>query len=160
MFSQIIALALCALVAQPATASSCSRTYTIKEGDYCDSISAAKNVSTYQLAVNNMNTINADCTNLQPGGTLCLGTVGEDCRTTHVVGEGDTCDSISSVAGVNTTLLTMNNPQINADCSDIYIGEVLCTAKTLLVTSAPPSASVPIPSPSATDENLPYCDEL
>lgn len=160
MFSQVIAFALCALVAQPALATSCSRTYVVQLGDYCDSISAAKNVSTYQLAVNNMKTINADCTNLQPGSTLCLGTAGKDCQTTHVVGLGDTCDSVSSAAGINNTLLTLNNPQINADCSDIYIGEVLCTANTLLAPPVPSSSvSAAAPPPSASDD-LPYCDEL
>jgi hypothetical protein len=28
-------------------AATCTRTYTVKTGDYCDSISAANNVSTY-----------------------------------------------------------------------------------------------------------------
>ena len=53
-----------------------------------------------------------------------MGSVGADCHTTHVVVANDTCDIISSAAGINNTMLTMNNPQINADCSDIYIGEV------------------------------------
>jgi len=167
MFFQLVTVALCALVAQPVVAGTCSRTYTIKQGDFCNSICAANGVSTYQLAVNNLNTINANCSNLQPGGTLCLGSVGADCHTTHVVVANDTCDIISSAAGINNTMLTMNNPQINADCSDIYIGEVLCTAKTLTVTN-PPSGSYPKPSYSATSstpapspsDDLPYCDEL
>src|SRR3984885_7753301 len=105
-------------------AAKCTRTYTVKEGDYCDSISAAQNVSTcvsmslfcasfseiaipnsYQLAVNNVNHINAECTNLEVGQVLCIGTQGHDCQTTHVVGAGDTCDGIDSAAGVNITLL-------------------------------------------------------
>lgn len=167
MFSQVIAVALCALIAQPAMAAKCTRTYTVKEGDYCDSISAAQNVSTYQLAVNNVNHINADCSDLEAGQVLCLGTQGHDCQTTHVVGAGDTCDGIDSAAGVNITLLVANNPQINEQCSNIYIGEVLCTATTVIVPPAPSGAksvsipsSTPAPSSNGDDENIPYCDEL
>lgn len=36
-----------------AAAASCSRSYTIQDGDICDSISAANNASTYQLAALN-----------------------------------------------------------------------------------------------------------
>jgi len=185
MLSQVLAVVLCALVAQPAMAKkpSCSRTYTVQAGDYCDKISASQNTSTYQLAVNNIKSINSGCTNLVPGQVLCLGTSGDDCQTVDVVGASDTCDSIASAAGINTTILTLNNPQINAGCSNIYTGEVLCTAKTALVPPVPStgSASVPMPSSNTTDtavssaasssakgnssdngddEDLPYCDEL
>jgi hypothetical protein len=74
--------------------------------------------------VNNINNINYNCSNLQYGEIICLGSVGADCQTTHVVGSGDTCDSIASVAGINTTMLNLNNPQIDADCTNVYIGEV------------------------------------
>jgi len=149
MLSQILAVALCALAAQPAAASSCSRTYTVKEGDICDSISAANNVSTYQLAVYNMKKIDGNCDNLVPGEKLCLGKKGADCKTTYVVGEGDTCGSITSATGVNSTLLNLNNPQINDGCTNIYVGEVLCTAKTAAAPPVPSDTkSVPIPSPS------------
>jgi len=150
MFSQVIAVALCALVAKPAMATSCSRSYTVQPGDYCDSISAAKNVSTYQLAVNNVKAINGDCTDLKPGSTLCLGKTGEDCQTTHVVNTDDTCDSIASAAGINSTILNQNNPQINDGCTNIYIGEVLCTAKSVQAPPAPAGTTpLPIPSPSS-----------
>jgi LysM repeat protein len=185
MFSQVIAVALCALVAQPAMATPCIRTYTVQKGDICDSISAAKNVSSYQLAVNNMDAINSGCTDLKPGSELCLGTIpSEDCQTTHVVDAGETCGTIASAAGINATILNSNNPQINSDCTNIYSGEVLCTAKTVQVpplpkgavpstksTPSPKSKPKPSPSPSPSpspapasdgsgEENLPWCDEL
>ena len=96
---------------------------------------------------------------------------------------GDTCDAIASAHNVNTTLLHENNPQINPDCTNIYIGEVLCVASSVIV--PPPASGVPPPSmpstatpavPSNTpppsnndnggsnddddDDDLPYCDEL
>ena len=82
--------------------------------------------SRYQLAVANWPTINDDCTNLQPNSTICLGDVGEDCQTTYVVKLGDTCDGVSYAAGINDTILVLNNPQIDQGCSNLYVGEVGC----------------------------------
>ncbi|KAH7918401.1 hypothetical protein BV22DRAFT_1076251 [Leucogyrophana mollusca] len=166
MFTRTIA-AFIALpfVAQLAAAETCTRTYTAQEGDICDSISAAQNVSTYQLAVVNNGIIDDECNNIAPGTSYCLGWQGEDCSTTYVVQANDDCDIISNAAGINNTILYLNNPQINTDCTNIYIGEVLCTASTVQVPPAPagspPGSSIP---PSATAANsdgddLPYCDE-
>lgn len=93
------------------------------QGDICDSISAANNVSTYQLAAINPS-IDSTCSNLIPGNTLCLGTSGEDCQTTYIVRPDDTCEGIASAHAINSTLLSLNNPQIDSRCSNIYIGEV------------------------------------
>lgn len=78
----------------------------------------------YQLAVVNHGVIDSTCSNLQPGGEICLGTAGEDCSTTYVVKDNDTCDGINSAHGLNSTILYLNNPQINQACDNIYIGEV------------------------------------
>ena len=80
--------------------------------------------SSYQIAVVNWPNINDDCTNLQPYSTICLGDTGEDCQTTYVVKLGDTCDIVSNCAGVNNTILYLNNPQIDQGCSNLYVGEV------------------------------------
>ncbi|KAF9235934.1 hypothetical protein BU15DRAFT_77435 [Melanogaster broomeanus] len=151
-------------VAQLVFAQSCTRSYTVQAGDICDSISAANQVSTYQLAVVNIDTIDAGCDNLMPGASICLGWQGEDCSTTYVVQLDDTCDGISSMAGVNSTILYMNNPQINEDCTNIYVGEVLCTASSVQVPPPPAGGSVPgsaIPAtatPANPDDDLPWCD--
>jgi hypothetical protein len=47
-----------------------------------------------------------------------------DLTSSLVVKSGDTCDEVSSVAGINSTILWANNPQIDSQCSNIYIGEV------------------------------------
>lgn len=189
MFSVIAALVALPFVAQSAfAADDCARTYTVKAGDYCDKISVAHNVSTYQLAVVNPS-INAACDNLQPDQTLCLGKSGEDCQTTYQIKADDTCDQITQVHAINSTILYANNPQINADCSNIYIGEVLCVgtdfaappAPSVIPATAIPSGATPAvakttsasstvsatPSPTPTsddddedDEDLPFCDEL
>jgi hypothetical protein len=122
----------------------------VQEGDYCDKISAAQNVSTYQLAVSNVDAVGKDCTNLQIGQQLCLATSdAEDCRTTYTVIPDDTCEGIAAKNGLNSTILTLNNPQINADCSNIYVDEVLCTEKTVKVAPVPASG-VAVKAPQTT----------
>jgi len=146
MFAVAVLLALpfvaTSVLAQSA---SCTRTYTVKAGDFCDSISAMNNVSTYQLAAVNP-TIDADCGNLLPGQSLCLGTAGQDCATTYVVQANDECDAISAANSINSTILLLNNPQIEEDCSNIYSGEVLCVAGSVLVPAGTTSSTVTVPA--------------
>ena len=98
---------------------------------------------------------------------------------------GDTCDAIAASKNVNTTLLHENNPQIDPKCDNIYVGEVLCVANTVIVPPPVSGQSVPMPftatpavpsstttpavpsstpSPQSGDDgdndDLPYCDEL
>lgn len=173
-FRTLVVAAIVSVVA----AGSCVRQYTVKAGDICDGISASQKVSTYQLATINKGIINDQCSNLVPNETICLGYQGEDCTTVYTVKKDDTCDAIAAANKVNTTLLHENNPQINPDCKNIYIGEVLCVANSVIVPppagNPPPMPSTAIPAvPSSTpppngggdydyddDEDLPYCDEL
>ncbi|KAE9402231.1 hypothetical protein BT96DRAFT_974443 [Gymnopus androsaceus JB14] len=124
----------------------CTRSYTIPENITCDGISAAESVSTYQLATVNAGIINSECSNLEPGTTICLGYASQDCNTTYVVVANDTCDSITTANGINSTLLYGNNPQINSACSNIYVGEVLCVANTIAAPPAGSSLNTAIPS--------------
>ncbi|KAK2462764.1 hypothetical protein APHAL10511_005155 [Amanita phalloides] len=157
MFAKVLSLAVIAspFIVQAVAAEKCSRTYVVKEGDYCDSISNANHVSTYQLAVVNQGVIGPACDKLLPGWTLCLGHAGEDCTTTYAVADGDNCESIQAKAGINATLLHANNPQINEGCTNIYIGEVLCVAKSVIVPVAPGggSSSVAVPPSTAIPAN-------
>ncbi|KAG1883590.1 hypothetical protein F4604DRAFT_1735711 [Suillus subluteus] len=165
MFTKAItAILALPFVAQLVSADTCTRSYTAQAGDICDSISAANNVSTYQLAVVNVGIIDDACDNLVVGQSYCLGWQGQDCTTTYVVQQNDDCDIISSAAGINTTILYENNPQINDYCTNIYIGEVLCTANTVQVPPAPagttPATSIPpTATPANPDGDLPWCDE-
>ncbi|PPR00072.1 hypothetical protein CVT24_008974 [Panaeolus cyanescens] len=160
MFSKLITVAVIAASVQTAFAA-CTRSYTVKEGDYCDKISATQGVSTFQLAAVNAGTINDECTNLLPGQELCLGNTGEDCTTTYTVVADDTCSGIAEAAGLNSTILFLNNPQINSECDNIYIGEVgfrfvLCTSKTVQVPPVPSNGVViPVRGPPAKPVNHP-----
>lgn len=83
-------------------------------------------MSTFQFALVNDATVDENCDNLQPGQVVCLGVNGQDCSKIYTVVEDDTCDWIQQQYGIANETLYANNPQINADCTNIYIGEVLC----------------------------------
>jgi LysM repeat protein len=159
LLSSIVALIFSSAVVS-VSAQSCMRTYTVESGDVCDGISAAQNVSTYQLAVLNPS-INAGCTNLMPGQVLCLGTPGDDCNTTYVVEPNDTCDEVAAAHKIDPSLLYHNNPQLDAKCDNMYIGEVLCVAPTgvapPLPTGSLPATTIPTTAlPANTD--IPWCN--
>ncbi|KAF9449006.1 carbohydrate-binding module family 50 protein [Macrolepiota fuliginosa MF-IS2] len=130
-FSSLFMVALLGTVGH-AQNTTCTRQYTVQSGDFCDGISAAQNVSTFQLAHVNAATINPICTNLFAGETLCLGIAGQDCDTVHVVASGDNCEAIAATAGTDFATLVANNPNVDAGCTNIYPGEVLCTATELI----------------------------
>ncbi|KAG6918795.1 hypothetical protein DXG01_011547 [Tephrocybe rancida] len=141
----------------------------------------------YQLSAINTGIIDSSCSNLVPGNTICLGYAGEDCSTTYTVVPDDSCDQIAANHGFNTTILALNNPQIDSDCTNLYVGEVLCVAEKVQVPPHPsgalPGATIPVTAapakptsshvhsaPAATpapdsdgkddDDDLPFCDEL
>ncbi|KAF8513964.1 hypothetical protein JB92DRAFT_178819 [Gautieria morchelliformis] len=129
-FIALVSLATLVVSQEP----NCARNYTVMPGDVCNSICATHNVSTFQLAHVNADKIDAACDNLAVGEALCLGIIGQDCNITTVVNLGDTCDTIAINAGINTTLLLQNNPNINSStCANIIAGEVLCTADQVFV---------------------------
>jgi len=179
MFPSILYLvALTGLVL--ADSSNCTRSYTVKTGDTCDSICTDTKTSSYQLAVLNPS-IDDTCSNIAVDQKLCLGGPdSEDCRTAYTVQDTDTCVSILRSQNINATMLWTNNPYINAGCDNIYPGQVLCVANQVQVPPAP-ATGIPTPThasqsapasttaaPTATptddsdddDDKLPYCDEL
>ncbi|RXK41409.1 hypothetical protein M231_01314 [Tremella mesenterica] len=82
-------------------------------------------VSTFQLALVNEASIDENCDNLNPGDTVCLGVEGVDCTKVYTVVEDDTCDGLIGTYGMSNDTLYSNNPQIDAPCDNIYVGEVL-----------------------------------
>ncbi|KAF8958187.1 hypothetical protein BDZ97DRAFT_1762352 [Flammula alnicola] len=124
----IACLSLATVLVKAQSAPACARNYTVQPGDFCDKISAEQNVSTFQLATVNSGIIDPACDNLFVGEVLCLGLVGQDCSTVHVVASGDSCNSIAGQANISTADLLTDNPNINAGCTNIDLGEVLCVA--------------------------------
>ncbi|TCD71388.1 hypothetical protein EIP91_010094 [Steccherinum ochraceum] len=127
VFATLVAATAIAVHAQSGVAN-CDREYTVQENDFCDKISAAQNVSTFQLAEVNKAVIDPLCDNLHEGEVICLGVEGQDCTTVHVIAEGEFCFEIAGNAGISLDTLLANNPNVNSDCSNIGVGEVLCTA--------------------------------
>ncbi|KAF8488464.1 hypothetical protein JB92DRAFT_2757317, partial [Gautieria morchelliformis] len=110
------------------------------------------------------------CSNLGIGQTICLGTIGEDCSNTYTVVPNDTCSTVMNMPGTNATILYANNPQINSDFTNIYVGEVLCTLNEVRVPPAPankptspivpsPGTTTAAPAPTQTPADLPWCDD-
>ncbi|KAF9002303.1 hypothetical protein BDQ17DRAFT_1357251 [Cyathus striatus] len=120
----------------PAT---CTRNYTVVAHNFCDLISAKEGVSSFQLASVNAGIINADCTNLFVGEVkFTLPTfvnrpvLGSRMTRLHQVlvvqPTGDSYFSIATDTGISVDTLVANNPNVNADCTNIHPGEVLCVS--------------------------------
>jgi len=62
------------------------------------------------------------------GGNNNGGGGGGGCAKTINVVAGDLCDTIANKNGINTNTLKQLNPQINAGCSNLGIGQQLCVA--------------------------------
>jgi len=145
------------------------KTYIVRQGDFCDAISQANNVSTHQLAYLNSQ-INARCNNLMIGETLCLSTSSVNCAKTYVVQLHDTCDGVAAAHHIHLDTLYQKNPQINRQCTNMYIGEVLCVSSEHGAHKSPGApghhGGHPIKSQGGNDynnnnndNNLPWCDE-
>ncbi|GFZ42761.1 hypothetical protein JCM24511_00479 [Saitozyma sp. JCM 24511] len=154
MFASILLAAL-PLLSSVIAIDGCTRNATVQAGDTCDSISTKYGVSTFQLALVNDASIDEQCENLMPNQTVCLGVSGQDCTKVYTVVANDTCAWIEEMYGMDNSTLYSNNPQINGDCSNIYIGEVLCVDTV--------AYSYPAYNSSLYDSlsysYLPYCDE-
>ncbi|KAK0492775.1 hypothetical protein EDD18DRAFT_1182643 [Armillaria luteobubalina] len=111
--------------------SNCARKHTVVAGDNCNDISAAFNVSTFQLAHVNP-AIDALCNNLQIGQVLCLGITGQDCNQTEIVMSGDSCSGIALANDIGLATLLVNNRNVNSACSNLLLDTVLCVAANII----------------------------
>ncbi|KAG1727104.1 hypothetical protein EDB19DRAFT_1929872 [Suillus lakei] len=122
---RLVALAAIASVVTGQTLpAGCDRCVTVQSGDTS---------YIYQLAAVNSDILNPACDNLFVGEVLCLGITGQDCNVTHVMQTGDTCYSVATAAGIPINTLLTNNPNVNTICTNVYPGEVLCTASQIYV---------------------------
>lgn len=115
---------------------SCSQSekYTIKDGDDCQSISVAHNVSTWALLQHN--DLQAYCQNFPGKGTsLCLP---KKCNI-YTLKQNDTCDGIvgSQPGDISVTQLRSWNPFINKMCGNLF----QWTGYQICVRFVPPSAT-------------------
>ena len=108
------------------------------------------NLCRYQLLSANQGLINPECTNLFPGEvslipyfflclctitvqshlklflvqTICLGLKGQWCGPVYTVESGDTCHAIADRFHISLHALFLHNPNINAGCTNLGVGEV------------------------------------
>lgn len=134
----------------------CSKQYIVQSGDTCSSIATGAGITTSQLISSNPQ-INSGCTNLSVGEALCLSaatvtststasvptSTNPLCSYAYQVISGDTCSSITTKFSMTTTQLLTLNPQVNSNCTNLAVGNVLCLqlkASTTTATAAPSSA--------------------
>lgn len=81
-------------------------------------------VAILSLTVLQLNpTINAECSNIVGGAAICVDSAVNTCGATYVVGgqEGG-CSGIASSLGITLQTLLQLNPNVNSECTNIYIG--------------------------------------
>ncbi|KAF6754125.1 hypothetical protein DFP72DRAFT_1068954 [Ephemerocybe angulata] len=122
----VLVAAAVSVLAAPAAIPGCLKEYTVQAGDWCDKISQFEGIPTYQLAKVNEGIIDEGCTNIFPGQVICLAKEGLDCHLISQVDHNNTCEDIVAATGVTLEKLLQNNPNIDAECTNIYEGEVLC----------------------------------
>ncbi|KAF9073609.1 hypothetical protein BDP27DRAFT_1360220 [Rhodocollybia butyracea] len=107
-----------------AQSSSCATNYTVQEGDICSTIASQFNVTIVALETANPQ-INSDCTNLDIGEVLCI-PAAPTCPSgvTYVVQSGDVCINIANMFNTTVEALDLSNPQIDANCDNLFVGEV------------------------------------
>ncbi|KAE9408800.1 hypothetical protein BT96DRAFT_913903, partial [Gymnopus androsaceus JB14] len=112
-----------------------SSTYTVVSGDTCNGISSELNVTVAALLAANP-VVNAQCTNLFIGEVLCVPTTApptpptppttSNCTANYTVASGDVCISIANQFNITASQLEAVNTEINANCTNLVPGEVLC----------------------------------
>lgn len=96
------------------TATACAgKTYSIKAGDDCHSISTSQGIGTGWLLSDN--NLQAYCAEFPKTGNLCLINT---CKT-YTVKNGDSCTSIATAQNVTQSQLVSWNPVLDASCFGI-----------------------------------------
>ncbi|KIK60810.1 hypothetical protein GYMLUDRAFT_43424 [Collybiopsis luxurians FD-317 M1] len=110
-----------------ASAQSCTGTpYTVVSGDSCITIASKINSTVVGLELCNPQ-IDSFCSNLAPGELLATPANScSNCVTAYTVQPNDICTVISSRFDVSLAQLLCANPKINAECTNLLIGEILC----------------------------------
>uniref|UniRef100_A0A8H7XIN7 LysM domain-containing protein n=1 Tax=Psilocybe cubensis TaxID=181762 RepID=A0A8H7XIN7_PSICU len=108
----------------PASADNCVfSTYTVQNGDTCQSIAQSHSLSYDQLI--SVNGLDVNCTTLPAGGQpICL----PGSCTLYTVQANDTCVTIYQANNIGWTQLIAWNPQLDSYCSNIdsQVGKGIC----------------------------------
>lgn len=101
-------------------------TYTVQSGDTCNSVAAARGITTQQFMSWNPS-INSGCTNLLAGMDYCVRAPGATCpsRSRYTVVKGDTCQVVAEKASTDAASIISLNA-LNAQCTDLKLGSDIC----------------------------------
>lgn len=141
----------------PSSIANCSAYHTIAAGDDCGTITLLHNISVPTLTFWNPQ-INTQCSNLVIGNKICVSssvlppatntstvlptdTFISDCTRVLIVANG-TCSSISTDWHISVPNLLKWNPSLNQNCTNLSIGQRLCTNSPSLVTPANSSCTL------------------
>ncbi|ESK91741.1 carbohydrate-binding module family 50 protein [Moniliophthora roreri MCA 2997] len=121
--------------APPPISTACTRLSTVQPGDSCDAIAQRNSVSIYNLQlINPPNT----CSGLIAGQAICVDSPLVNCSAVYTVdGSEGGCFNIAQAQGISLSALLDLNPNVNEQCTNIYVGEVLCIAPRGTVTPPP-----------------------
>ncbi|GAB1211057.1 hypothetical protein ATERTT37_000169 [Aspergillus terreus] len=135
----------------PGIVDNCDEFYKVTSGDTCDSITKAYGISTAQFKSWNTG-VDDSCTNLWldyyvcvhvPGATTTapgaaepttdpssptpkLPGIVDNCKSFHLIESGDSCWSIYTEAGITLEQLREWNTQLDAACSNLWLGYYVC----------------------------------
>ncbi|KAF9480695.1 hypothetical protein BDN70DRAFT_877257 [Pholiota conissans] len=146
----------------------CEAYYTVVSGDTCGIVETKNNITDAQFKQWNPE-INSACSNLLLGDAYCVamasqgnststttaipppptnvadGTNTTNCITYYTVVSGDTCPIVETKNNITDTQFRLWNPEINAGCTNILLGEAYCVAM-----ATPTNTSTPTGSPTGT----------
>lgn len=134
----------------------CDNTYTVKPADDCYDLAAAYGTTVGQILALNP-ALNRFC-DLSAGQTICLPL---PCTQYYTVQAGDTCYKIDTTFGITFAQFQEWNPNaINADCTNLNIGQVVCVSTSNATTSTSVSSSVTsfTPTASASPSSVPCAE--
>lgn len=103
----------------------CTSYHTVVSGDTCTAMDTSAHIALADFLRWNPE-INVGCTNIQLAAAYCVGGGGNACAKVYTVVSGDSCAAIVKSQGVTQARLNALNPQINAACSNLGVGENLC----------------------------------
>ncbi|KAF9021267.1 hypothetical protein BDZ89DRAFT_1138106 [Hymenopellis radicata] len=110
------------------TSTECTRKTTVMHGENCDTICERAGVSRHWLGQLNPS-INSQCTNIVSGQALCVDSAINTCGSVYSIkGTEGSCTGIATSLGMEVSDLMALNPNIDSGCTNIYVGEVICTA--------------------------------
>ncbi|KAG9102293.1 hypothetical protein FS749_009633 [Ceratobasidium sp. UAMH 11750] len=126
--------------AAPTSTFTCTKTYTVKSGDNCQTIASSNSISFYQLTYLNPS---MNCNLLSIGQSLCLTASQYNCQPVYTVKSGDTCSAIATANKITVDQIIANNPNVGSTCA-ISVGLSLC------VKAGATSTSSTVASPTST----------